>query len=57
LKRGDELEILTSEEMKNWISDHHISLVSYDELFNVFSVTGRYQFSSYINPHLDAKHK
>ena len=35
-KRGEELEILTSEEMKNWISDHHISLVSYDELFNVY---------------------
>jgi len=34
-KRGEELEILTSEEIKNWISDHHISLVSYDELFNV----------------------
>lgn len=34
-KRGEELEILTSVEMKNWISDHHISLVSYDELFNV----------------------
>jgi len=33
-KRGEELEILTSEEMKNWIRDHHISLVSYDELFN-----------------------